>query len=148
SRLARPSVPPSTISPWAWRSASPSALSPAGCGTCGATGAAERAGEQYDARVTRGWRRRTRSPIGARSPVLAAMSPPPAAPTQSLTPIIWILGLGQLVGFGTIFYSFALVAPGPSAEFGVSLPVLFAVLSVATLISGLVGPQVGRLIDT
>lgn len=76
------------------------------------------------------------------------MSRPPRRNPQSLTAIIWILGLGQLVGFGTIFYSFALVAPGPSAEFGVTLPTLFAVLSAAMLASGFVGPRIGRLIDS
>lgn len=66
---------------------------------------------------------------------------------QSLTSVIWVLGLGQVIGYGTIFYSFSLIAPGPSAEFGIGLPALFAILSAATLLSGLVGPRIGRTID-
>jgi len=72
---------------------------------------------------------------------------PQAVAAPSLTPVIWVLGLSQIVGYGTLFYAFALLAPGTAAEFGVGLPVLFGILSASMLLAGFAGPVVGRAVD-
>lgn len=61
--------------------------------------------------------------------------------------VVALLGISQIVGYGTIFYAYAIVAPGFAAEFGVEPSLPFAVISVALLVSGLASPSLGRLID-
>lgn len=61
--------------------------------------------------------------------------------------VIWLLGITQLIAIGSVFYSFALLAPGVSGEFDIALPLLFAMLSVGIALSGFVSPWIGRLVD-
>lgn len=65
----------------------------------------------------------------------------------SLRAVVWWMGLSQIVGYGTIFYSYAILAPGFAAEFGVAPALPFTIISVALLISGLASPFLGRQID-
>ena len=67
--------------------------------------------------------------------------------TMSLRAVVGWMGLSQIIGYGTIFYSYAIVAPGFAAEFGVPPALPFTVISVALLISGLASPFLGRQID-
>ena len=63
---------------------------------------------------------------------------------------LWaVLGLGvtQNIGYGTLYYAFAILAPQISRELTVSEPWLFGAFSVATLGFGLVGPVAGRMAD-
>jgi MFS family permease len=65
--------------------------------------------------------------------------PPPLA--------IWALGLTQIVGFGTLFYSFAILAPAISADFDLPPEWPFGALSVALFLGSLIAPAAGRLAD-
>lgn len=72
------------------------------------------------------------------------------APTRavlSLRAVVGLLGLSQIIGYGTVFYSYAILAPAFAAEFSVGPSVPFSVISAALLISGLASPFLGRQID-
>jgi MFS family permease len=60
-----------------------------------------------------------------------------------------ILGLGvtQIVGYGALYYAFAVLEPYISREFGWQSSWSFGCLSLALLIGGFAGPFAGRLID-
>jgi MFS family permease len=66
---------------------------------------------------------------------------------MSLRAVVGWMGLTQIIGYGTIFYSYAIVAPAFAAEFGVSPEWPFTVISLALLVSGLASPFLGRQID-
>ncbi|HHZ08289.1 MAG TPA: arsenite efflux MFS transporter ArsK [Rhizobiales bacterium] len=57
------------------------------------------------------------------------------------------LGLTQIVGYGTLYYSFAILAPGMAAEFRLSQEWIFAALSAALFAGSLVAPLAGRWAD-
>jgi len=57
------------------------------------------------------------------------------------------LGLTQIVGYGTLYYSFSILAPSMARDFGWSTESLFAAFSAALLIGGLAAPLAGRWID-
>ena len=62
----------------------------------------------------------------------------------------WIvagLGVTQIIGYGTLYYAFAILAPAMSRDLGATLPWLFGVFSIATLAFGLIGPASGRAAD-
>jgi len=61
--------------------------------------------------------------------------------------IIWALGLSQIIGYGTLYYSFAILAEDAAQSFGWPVAWLYGSFSVALLIGGLVAPAVGRRID-
>lgn len=50
--------------------------------------------------------------------------------------MIWALGLTQIVGYGTLYYSFGILAPDMAADLGVGKDVVFGILSGALLIGG------------
>jgi predicted MFS family arabinose efflux permease len=58
-----------------------------------------------------------------------------------------VLGITQIIAWGTIFYSPVLTAPLIMAETGWSLSFVMAGFSLGLLIAGLVSPFVGRSID-
>ena len=60
---------------------------------------------------------------------------------------VWGLGLTQIVGYGTIFYSFSILAPAMARDFGWPEQWIFGALSVSLLISGVLSPTAGRLAD-
>jgi len=61
--------------------------------------------------------------------------------------IVWLLGLSQIVGYGTLYYSFSILAGSAAASLGWPTSWLYGSLSVALLVGGLVAPEVGRRID-
>lgn len=65
------------------------------------------------------------------------------------TPIGAILALGvtQIVGYGTLYYSFSILAPDMAAGLGWSNEWIFGALSIALLIGGLTAPWLGSLFD-
>ncbi|MDN2581952.1 arsenite efflux MFS transporter ArsK [Aquibium sp. ELW1220] len=69
--------------------------------------------------------------------------PDPKAPPA----VIWGLGLTQVVGYGTLFYSFPILAPAIAAEFAVPEHLAFAALSAALFFGSLFAPLAGRLAD-
>lgn len=58
-----------------------------------------------------------------------------------------MLGLSQIVGYGTLYYSFAILAHSAAPALGWPEPWLFAALSAGLLFGGLVAPEVGKRID-
>ena len=61
--------------------------------------------------------------------------------------IVWALGLTQIIGYGTLYYSFGTLAPAMAAEFGWTPEWVFGLLSASLLVGGLVAPFSGRLAD-
>jgi MFS family permease len=64
--------------------------------------------------------------------------------------LIWIvaaLGLTQIIGYGTLYYSFAIMAKDMSASFQVETASLYAIFSAGLLIGGFASPSLGRLMD-
>jgi MFS family permease len=57
------------------------------------------------------------------------------------------LGATQIIGYGSLFYAFPLLAPAMAAESGQSEAWLYAALSVGLLAGGLVAPWAGRAMD-
>ncbi|MBN9026997.1 MAG: arsenite efflux MFS transporter ArsK [Rhizobiales bacterium] len=57
------------------------------------------------------------------------------------------LGLTQIIGYGTLYYSFSVLAPAMAREFGLSTEWVFGALSVSLLVGGLSAPWVGGWID-
>ena len=66
-----------------------------------------------------------------------------------LTPavIVCLLGLTQIIGYGTTYYTFAIVADRVGTSFGLPTSWLFGFFSVALLIGGTVAPWSGRQMD-
>ncbi|WEX76164.1 arsenite efflux MFS transporter ArsK [Sinorhizobium numidicum] len=64
-------------------------------------------------------------------------------------PIAAILALGvtQIIGYGTLYYSFSILAPDMAADLGWPSEWIFGVLSAALLIGGLTAPWMGALLD-
>jgi MFS family permease len=60
---------------------------------------------------------------------------------------ILALGLTQNIGYGTLYYSFSILAPDMALGFGLSTGWIFGTLSVALLAGGLAAPWLGRALD-
>jgi len=70
------------------------------------------------------------------------------APDAKAPPLaIWALGLTQIVGYGTLYYSFSILVPAMAAELRFSEQWAFAALSVALLLDSLLAPTAGRWAD-
>lgn len=70
------------------------------------------------------------------------------ATNERLPPaMVWALGLTQIIGYGTLYYSFGTLAPAMAAEFGWQQEWVFGLLSASLLAGGLVAPLSGRLSD-
>lgn len=61
--------------------------------------------------------------------------------------IVWALGATQIIGYGTLYYSFSVLAPRIAATFDLAQEWLFGGLSAALLAGGLLAPLAGRLMD-
>lgn len=61
--------------------------------------------------------------------------------------IIAALGLTQIIGYGTLYYSFSILAPDMAADVGWTVDAVFAVFSGALLVGGLAAPMLGSLMD-
>ena len=66
---------------------------------------------------------------------------------QSIPLTVIGLGVTQIVGYGTLYYAFAVLEPQISHEFGWASSWSFGCLSLALLLGWLAGPWAGRLID-
>jgi MFS family permease len=68
--------------------------------------------------------------------------------SSSISPaVIWALGVTQVIGYGTLYYSFSVLAPAIGAEFGWTPEWVFGALSVALLLGGVLAPVAGHLAD-
>ncbi|WP_059414348.1 MFS transporter [Cupriavidus basilensis] len=61
--------------------------------------------------------------------------------------VIARLGVAQTVAWGSTYYLPAMLATPMAKDLGVSTPTIFAAFSVALVVSALLGPTAGRLID-
>jgi MFS family permease len=61
--------------------------------------------------------------------------------------VIWALGLTQIIGYGTLYYSFSALAPAMARDFGWSEEWVYGVLSGSLLIGGLMAPISGSWAD-
>jgi MFS family permease len=59
--------------------------------------------------------------------------------------MVWLLS--QLIGYGTLYYSFAILAGDAAASVGWPVSWLFGSLSLGLFVGGLIAPEVGRRID-
>ncbi|MFP5076644.1 arsenite efflux MFS transporter ArsK [Rhizobium sp. YIM 134829] len=57
------------------------------------------------------------------------------------------LGLTQIVGYGTLYYSFPILAPSIAADLGLRLDLVFGIYSLSLLAGGLCAPVIGRRLD-
>lgn len=57
------------------------------------------------------------------------------------------LGLTQIIGYGTLYYSFSILAPGMAKDLGISLEQVFAVFSASLFVGGLSAPIIGKQMD-
>ncbi|OHV82912.1 arsenite efflux MFS transporter ArsK [Rhizobium sp. LCM 4573] len=58
-----------------------------------------------------------------------------------------LLGLTQIIGYGTLYYSFSILAPSMARDLGWPNEWIYAALSAALLTGGLAAPLAGRWID-
>jgi MFS family permease len=61
--------------------------------------------------------------------------------------VVPALGLTQILGYGTLYYSFSLLAPGMAGDFGLTVEQVFAVFSASLFVGGISAPFVGRWMD-
>lgn len=57
------------------------------------------------------------------------------------------LGLTQVIGYGTLYYSFSILAPGMAKDLGITLEQVFGVFSVSLFVGGLSAPIIGKQMD-
>jgi MFS family permease len=60
---------------------------------------------------------------------------------------IWALGLTQIIGYGTLYYSFSILAPAMAREFGLAEGWVFGALSASLFAGSLFAPTAGRWAD-
>lgn len=70
-----------------------------------------------------------------------------AASQNAPASVIWALGLTQIIGYGTLYYSFGALAPSMAKDFGWSEEWVFGALSGSLLIGGLIAPTAGAWAD-
>lgn len=61
--------------------------------------------------------------------------------------LVSALGLTQIIGYGTLYYSFSILAPGIAEDLGISLENVFAIFSISLFIGGLSAPIIGKEMD-
>lgn len=66
---------------------------------------------------------------------------------QILAGIVSALGITQIIGYGTLYYSFSILAPGMAADLGLTLSQVYGVFSVSLFIGGLCAIYIGRQMD-
>ncbi len=71
----------------------------------------------------------------------------PAEPARRLGARIAALGVAQIISWGTLFYTIAVLGAAMRADTGVSDTLLFGAFSAGLFLSGAASPAVGRWID-
>ena len=66
---------------------------------------------------------------------------------RSLALVVWGLGVSQIVGFGTLYYAFGILAPDMARDFGWTIEWIYAALSAALLAGSFAAPVSGRRFD-
>ncbi len=82
---------------------------------------------------------------------MTAASRPPrvtSLPSSKISAgLVSALGLTQIIGYGTLYYSFSILAPGMAADLGLSLAEVFGVFSISLFIGGLSATYIGKQMD-
>ena len=60
---------------------------------------------------------------------------------------VWALGATQIIGYGSLYYAFSVLAPAIGESFAWSAEWVFGALTLSLLLGGLVAPLTGRLLD-
>lgn len=60
---------------------------------------------------------------------------------------VWALGVTQIIGYGTLFYSFSVLAPAMAGDLDLPEQWVFAALSLALFLGSLLAPTAGRMAD-
>ncbi|MBP1851171.1 arsenite efflux MFS transporter ArsK [Rhizobium halophytocola] len=63
-----------------------------------------------------------------------------------ITPVL-LLGLTQIIGYGTLYYSFSILASDMASDFSWPREWLFATLSIALVVGGFTAPLLGELFE-
>ncbi|MBL0372371.1 arsenite efflux MFS transporter ArsK [Rhizobium sp. KVB221] len=61
--------------------------------------------------------------------------------------IVVALGLTQIIGYGTLYYSFSILAPDMAKDLGWSVDQVFGIFSGSLLVGGVIAPLLGRYMD-
>ena len=61
--------------------------------------------------------------------------------------VIWGLGLTQIIGYGTLYYSFSILAPAMAKDFDWPQEWVFGIFSASLLAGGVAAPSIGRRMD-
>ncbi|MBT9288382.1 arsenite efflux MFS transporter ArsK [Prosthecodimorpha staleyi] len=61
--------------------------------------------------------------------------------------IVWMLGATQILGYGTVYYSFAILAEPIARSLGLSVSTVFGLFSLSLLVGGVVAPFLGGRMD-
>lgn len=61
--------------------------------------------------------------------------------------LIWALGTTQVVGYGSLYYGFGVLAPAMAADLSTSQAMVFGLLSLSLLVGGMTAPLAGKLAD-
>lgn len=61
--------------------------------------------------------------------------------------IVAALGLTQIIGYGTLYYSFSILAPAMARDLGLTVEQVFGVFTASLLVGGLSAPLVGGWMD-
>ena len=69
------------------------------------------------------------------------------SPARVPAGVVSALGITQIIGYGTLYYSFGILAPGMARDLGLTLEQVFAVFSASLFVGGLSAPFVGRWMD-
>ena len=69
------------------------------------------------------------------------------APHPNLLRVIVALGTTQIIGYGTLYYAFAILSPILAEGFETTTAPLFAIFSVGLLLGGFASPWLGHLMD-
>jgi hypothetical protein len=72
---------------------------------------------------------------------------PPALPGARMAPLIGALGATQVIGYGTLYYAFAVLAPAMTADFGWPPEWTYGGFAIGLLVGGLAAPFIGRMVD-
>ncbi|MDX2264753.1 MAG: arsenite efflux MFS transporter ArsK [Hyphomicrobiales bacterium] len=70
----------------------------------------------------------------------------PPRPAASAA-IVWSLGATQVIGYGTLYYAFSILAAGMAKDFNWTVDWVYGVFSAALLTGGLAAPFAGRWVD-
>lgn len=85
--------------------------------------------------------------FGGRWSVIQSPSKSSICGPMKISPSTIGLGVTMTIGYGTLYYSFAVLAPEIAGEFGWEESFVFAIFSIGLLAGAISAPIIGRMID-